>query len=644
MHDDPRDAPVVKDRGQAKAAARDPSARRLVIPVAIVVVLVFATVAGITWYAAREQDRAALAQETAVVGANLREEFNRLAKLSRDFSWYDLAVESLIERLDLAFARDTIGRYLNQSHGVDVALVVDAENRDVFLAENGRQSAKPGVARVEGGLVDLIEEVRASSEIEPAPASGFVVIDGAFYLAAASAITPSYNYGRVPGSQRGVLVLGERLDPDAIERLGNAIGLSDVTLLPGGAARDGLGGVPIATVDGSRSATVAWTPASRGRALIEAVALPLGAVAIVILGLLGLFSRAVGATMTRLVENSRLLEAKSRDLEAGEKRLRAIVDHVADGIVVTDRAGTITSVNASAERLFGTTPETLVGRPFGALLVPEQEDASGGPDESARLLQTLADELAREPGTRQHVVGRRWGGGCFVLEAAVARADHRGESMFVAMLRDVTERQRAEETLNLLATGMVLVGDGGQILLCNRSAERLLAQGALLRREGDRLLAAAAWYDKDLQALIAKALASRGRFPEGSGAMNLHAAPGDKPLHVVVTPLRIADGARNLPVAAVIVRDTESQTEVRPELLQQLYGLTRAEARVVTELARGKRLTEVAQTLNVSVNTVRNQLKQAFAKTSTNRQADLVSLVLTSLSDLAQERERESVA
>jgi DNA-binding CsgD family transcriptional regulator len=126
--------------------------------------------------------------------------------------------------------------------------------------------------------------------------------------------------------------------------------------------------------------------------------------------------------------------------------------------------------------------------------------------------------------------------------------------------------------------------------------------------------------------------------------MNLHAAPGDKPLHVVVTPLRIADGARNLPVAAVIVRDTESQTEIRPELLQQLYGLTRAEARVVTELARGKRLTEVAQTLNVSVNTVRNQLKQAFAKTSTNRQADLVSLVLTSLSDLAQERERESVA
>ena len=54
-------------------------------------------------------------------------------------------------------------------------------------------------------------------------------------------------------------------------------------------------------------------------------------------------------------------------------------------------------------------------------------------------------------------------------------------------------------------------------------------------------------------------------------------------------------------------------------------------------VAKGKRLQEVADDLNVSLNTVRNQLKQAFSKTSTNRQADLVSLVLTSVADLAQD-------
>ena len=54
------------------------------------------------------------------------------------------------------------------------------------------------------------------------------------------------------------------------------------------------------------------------------------------------------------------------------------------------------------------------------------------------------------------------------------------------------------------------------------------------------------------------------------------------------------------------------------------------EARVVVELVKGKRPQEVADELKVSLNTVRNQLKQIFSKTNTGRQSELISLVLSS--------------
>lgn len=119
----------------------------------------------------------------------------------------------------------------------------------------------------------------------------------------------------------------------------------------------------------------------------------------------------------------------------------------------------------------------------------------------------------------------------------------------------------------------------------------------------------------------------------GVGVMNLQARPDANPLHLIVSPLR-ADDRQGPPCVAIILRDQGTQTTVNPTFLRQLYGLTRAEARIVVELAKGKRLQEVADELSVSLNTVRNQLKQAFAKTSTNRQSDLVSLVLTTIADL----------
>lgn len=64
------------------------------------------------------------------------------------------------------------------------------------------------------------------------------------------------------------------------------------------------------------------------------------------------------------------------------------------------------------------------------------------------------------------------------------------------------------------------------------------------------------------------------------------------------------------------------------QMLQERFGLTRAEARIVRRLAEGESIKRIAEELRVSPETARTHAKRAMQKTDTHRQAELVSLVL----------------
>jgi DNA-binding CsgD family transcriptional regulator len=63
--------------------------------------------------------------------------------------------------------------------------------------------------------------------------------------------------------------------------------------------------------------------------------------------------------------------------------------------------------------------------------------------------------------------------------------------------------------------------------------------------------------------------------------------------------------------------------------LVEIFGLTRAQARVAREFSIGGSYKEVARRLGVSVETVRSHIKDIYPKTRVNRQADLVRLILS---------------
>lgn len=61
----------------------------------------------------------------------------------------------------------------------------------------------------------------------------------------------------------------------------------------------------------------------------------------------------------------------------------------------------------------------------------------------------------------------------------------------------------------------------------------------------------------------------------------------------------------------------------------RLFGLTRAEARLLHGLVEGRSLSECAEASSTSVQTARFQLKRVFDKTGVHRQTDAVRTVLT---------------
>jgi signal transduction histidine kinase len=115
---------------------------------------------------------------------------------------------------------------------------------------------------------------------------------------------------------------------------------------------------------------------------------------------------------------------RPRDRRDDETRLRAIVDHVADGIVIVDAQGEVRFANSAAEALFGRSAPELLGEPFGFPVV-------AGASTEIDILRKSGETV--------------------VAELRAVEIDWEREPALLISLRDVTDRKRAEEQARDLA-------------------------------------------------------------------------------------------------------------------------------------------------------------------------------------------------
>ncbi len=139
-----------------------------------------------------------------------------------------------------------------------------------------------------------------------------------------------------------------------------------------------------------------------------------------------------------VIERKRAEEA----LRASEERFRGVTDAAMDAIVSADSEGRLRSWNRGAERMFGWRADEVVGRPL-TVIVPERLRAAHT-EGIARVRRTGRSKLA---GSVVELVALRRDGSEFPVELSIGTWEAGDGLSFSGVIRDITERKRAEEAL-----------------------------------------------------------------------------------------------------------------------------------------------------------------------------------------------------
>ena len=196
------------------------------------------------------------------------------------------------------------------------------------------------------------------------------------------------------------------------------------------------------------------------------------------------------------------------------------------------------------------------------------------------------------------------------------------------------ENMRMVETLSKIPRSILFVNRPAKVLFCNDAASKALSSrdGLEMDRSG-RLFASLTKDERQLKSILESVFdPKRESSISFGGVLPISRPSGLRPLQVLISPFaeQLASGYESEPLALVVVYDPEQNIETVEELLRHMYGLTPAEARLAGLIAKGRSLGEAGILLGISHDTVRTHLKRIFSKTRTNRQSDLITLILNS--------------
>ena len=162
---------------------------------------------------------------------------------------------------------------------------------------------------------------------------------------------------------------------------------------------------------------------------------------------------------------------RNRALSAAQQReenLRLVMDAVADGIVTIDEHGKIEMLNASIERMFGTSAETLMDRHIG-VLIPALDGVP--PDQFIEQLSHDSKDFELEKYTE--MTGRRHDGLEVPVEMVFTVSTSAGKRRYIGAIRDITARKTYEDRLRTMATRDDLTGLANRNLLAERLGEAI---------------------------------------------------------------------------------------------------------------------------------------------------------------------------
>ncbi|QEE31488.1 PAS domain S-box protein [Terriglobus albidus] len=172
------------------------------------------------------------------------------------------------------------------------------------------------------------------------------------------------------------------------------------------------------------------------------------------------------AEIARNITDRRLAEeqiARSHAEVLAERKFREMIEEAPDAILEVNQTGYIVIANKTSETLFGYTREELLGQPV-EILVPMPHRGNHA-DNVARFVRS---GKTRPMGQGLDLNARRKDGSEFPVEISLSPIRSAQEVLIVVVIRDVSERRKAEQQLRALQEGYF-----NELVARQHEAERL---------------------------------------------------------------------------------------------------------------------------------------------------------------------------
>ncbi len=210
------------------------------------------------------------------------------------------------------------------------------------------------------------------------------------------------------------------------------------------------------------------------------------------------------------------------------------------------------------------------------------------------------------------------------------------------MINDIVDKGNLalalyRKTLDALSAAVFIVGPGRRLVFTNAAGEAVLSGENLLKSSSGQLQATrvsvhASAFDDALDRAV------KGDVAAGLTGIGvpLIGIDGERAAAYVL-PIAGQDlrGALGLGHCAVFVARRGEQQPMAMEILRTVFDLTASEARIALMLTKGDGPQEIAEALNVTVDTIRSHLKHAYVKVGATSQTELCTIVNSVLPPIA---------